>query len=111
MFEDAEKLPSGLAITADLCIVGAGAAGISLALQFAGTKLKVVLIESGGLRETDETRALYQGDVSNSPLHPPLDKYRHRVFGGSTLTWGGVVFLMTPLTLKNAHGLNIQAGQ
>ena len=90
MIEDAEKLPSGLAITADLCIVGAGAAGISLALQFAGTKLKVVLIESGGLRETDETRALYQGDVVSSPLyHLPPDQDRNRVFGGSTLTWTG----------------------
>lgn len=100
MFEDAEKLPSGLAITADLCIVGAGAAGISLALQFAGTKLKVVLIESGGLRETDETRALYQGDVSNSPLHPPLDQYRHRVFGGTTLTWGGRCVPYDPIDLE-----------
>src|SRR5947209_14494533 len=89
MFEDAEKLPSGLAITADLCIVGAGTAGISLALQFAGTKLKVLLIESGGIRETDETRALYQGEVSSPLYHPPLDRGRHRVFGGSTLTWTG----------------------
>lgn len=89
MFENAENLPSGLTIAADLCIVGAGAAGISLALQFVGTGLNVVLIESGGLRETDETRALYQGDVSSPLYHYPLDRQRNRVFGGSTLTWTG----------------------
>lgn len=73
----------------DLCIVGAGAAGIALALQFIGTGVDVVLLEAGGLAEEAATQALYQGSVADEKLHSPPDRYRQRRFGGSTTIWGG----------------------
>ena len=76
-------------ITADICIIGAGAAGISMALELIGSGLDVVVLESGGLGEESETQALYSGTVSDEQLHSPPDKYRQRRFGGTTTIWGG----------------------
>ena len=42
----------------DLCIVGAGPAGITLARSFAGTAMTVCLLESGGLDGEPDSQAL-----------------------------------------------------
>ena len=46
---------------ADVCIVGAGAAGISMALQFIGSGIEVLLLESGGLRRSPTPRRCTPG--------------------------------------------------
>ena len=48
MFIDARGIPQDQEIETDLCIVGAGAAGITLARELSGSALRVVLLESGG---------------------------------------------------------------
>ena len=47
MILDAEDLDPGSRLTADVCILGAGAAGITLARDLEGTGLQVVVLESG----------------------------------------------------------------
>jgi len=77
-------------IHADLCIVGTGAAGLSLAQAFAETRFRVCLVESGGFRYEPETQALYQGPVDGVPWLCNLDDCRLRQFGGTTSgDWGG----------------------
>lgn len=76
-------------LSADLCIVGAGAAGIAMALQFLDTKLDVLVLESGGIEAEPDTQALYEGTVADEKLHSPPDRYRERRFGGTTTIWGG----------------------
>ncbi|MGN6581864.1 MAG: FAD-dependent oxidoreductase [Bordetella sp.] len=89
MIEDANRIPAGSTLHADLCIVGAGAAGISLALALQDCGLDVVLLESGAERPDAAAQALYEGTVADARLHPPPDHYRVRRFGGSTTLWGG----------------------
>src|SRR5262245_35672680 len=89
MIDDANRLESGRALSADVCIVGAGAAGISLALQFVGAGQSVLLLECGGLELDAATQSLYEGEVADPRLHSPLHRYRQRRFGGSTTIWGG----------------------
>ena len=48
MLIDGRTLPDGERLETDLCIIGAGAAGISLALAFADRDVRVCLVESGG---------------------------------------------------------------
>ncbi len=89
MIEDAQDLPDGTPLSAQICVVGAGAAGISLALALADERVEVLLLESGGTREERATQTLYQGSVADARLHSPPDRYRQRRFGGSTTIWGG----------------------
>jgi choline dehydrogenase-like flavoprotein len=86
---DAHHLDDGAALQADLCIVGAGAAGISMALELADTPLTVLVLESGGIKAEKDTQALYAGTVAEERLHSPPDTYRQRRFGGTTTIWGG----------------------
>jgi choline dehydrogenase-like flavoprotein len=87
MIEDARSLPGDTTISADLVIVGGGAAGIALALNFVNEPFKVVLLESGGLNYERKTQALYRG--KNIGLrYEPLDLCRVRMLGGST-DWRG----------------------
>lgn len=89
MIDDALDLTAGASIRADICIVGAGAAGITLALELAGSGTSVVLLESGGLKPEKRTQRLYEGTVVNERLHSPPHRYRQRRFGGTTTIWGG----------------------
>ena len=89
MITDARKLPSGLIIECDACIVGAGAAGITLAHELRNSGKQVVLLEGGGTRLDSSIQDLYKGEVVNPEQHGPLDQYRQRRFGGTTAVWGG----------------------
>ena len=48
MHTDARELNVGSVIEGDVCIIGAGAAGISMALEWMNTPYKVILLEAGG---------------------------------------------------------------
>lgn len=86
MIIDARSLPSEEIIETDICIVGAGTAGITLARELIGRDFKVCLLESGG-RETDQkTQALYQGKNIGLPYYD-LDTARARYYGGSSNRW------------------------
>jgi len=90
---DFRELEPGTEIRADLCIIGAGAAGISLALEFAGGPLDVCVLESGGFKDQEATRDLARGEISGRP-YQALEETRMRAFGGSTNIWHGAC---TPL--------------
>jgi choline dehydrogenase-like flavoprotein len=100
MLLDARQLPAGQPLTADLCIVGAGAAGISLALQFIDSRLDVLVLESGGTEPEDAVQALYQGSVADPALHSMPDRYRQRRFGGTTTIWGGRCMPFDPIDFE-----------
>ena len=82
----------------DLCIVGAGAAGIAIARRFIGTSLRVCLLEGGGAFGEEASQALYEGVSIGSPS---LDAgtSRMRVFGGSCNLWGGGCIPFAPYDL------------
>jgi choline dehydrogenase-like flavoprotein len=86
---DADGIENGSLLQADLCIVGAGAAGITLALAFAHTTHTVIMLEAGGWQSEAATQALYDGSLAGPGSHPPLNRFRRRAFGGSTGIWGG----------------------
>ena len=76
----------------DLCIVGAGPAGITLAKAFLGSSLKVCLLESGGFEVNQKTQQLAGGEVDGpSPKIETdyLSLHSQRRFGGTGTIWGG----------------------
>jgi choline dehydrogenase-like flavoprotein len=88
MHIDARELEDHSLIEGDLCIVGAGAAGISIALQFLGSPLKVILLEGGGFQYEDRMQELYAGQTSGQRYFP-LKSIRLHYFGGTTGHWAG----------------------
>ncbi len=88
MFSDLRALENNRSLDADICIVGAGPAGISIARQFLDTGIKVCLVESGNLDPKAENQGLADGDMVSHPNHR-LRTSRDRQFGGSTNSWAG----------------------
>jgi choline dehydrogenase-like flavoprotein len=88
MIVDARVVPNDSLINCDICIVGAGAAGITIAREFLGRSVQVVLLESGWLTPDAKTQSLYTGEVTERPYFD-LDVARSRYFGGTTNLWTG----------------------
>lgn len=78
------------AVTADVAIIGSGAAGQSAARRLLARGCSVALIESGGIDHDEAAADLNRGEVVGQPYHP-LDHARLRFFGGTTAIWGGRV--------------------
>ncbi len=86
MLTDARLLPADQVIETEVCIVGAGPAGITIAREFIGHKTKVCLVESGGLDFDPQTQALSDGLTVGDPFLTILDT-RRRQFGGNSNAW------------------------
>ncbi|MCP5229431.1 FAD-dependent oxidoreductase [Accumulibacter sp.] len=76
-------------MTCDVCVIGAGAAGIALALELESQGRSVLLLEAGRRRNAGPAQALYQGTLNDPQRHLPLDQARYRQLGGTTALWGG----------------------
>lgn len=88
MIRDFQDFDDGSRFKADICIVGAGAAGIAIALEFIGTRYNVLVLEGGGFETEVETQKLYDSEVIGLP-HVGVHEGRARIFGGTTTLWGG----------------------
>jgi hypothetical protein len=86
MIIDARTLPENKTVETDVCIVGAGIAGIALAREFIGGGFRVCLLESGGLCPDRVTQALFWGENIGHPYFP-LDTARACGFGGTSNKW------------------------
>jgi choline dehydrogenase-like flavoprotein len=71
----------------DVCICGAGIAGIALALSLS-ERLEVALLEAGGYEPTEESQEVYSGR-SIGRQYFDLKTTRLRYFGGTSNNWGG----------------------
>lgn len=99
MLIDFDAVTEAPQFQADICIVGAGAAGITLALELIPTGKKILLLEGGGLDSSEASQALYQMEVV-SPRYQPTDTSRLRLFGGTTNHWEGSVRTLDPIDFQ-----------
>ena len=95
MHTDARTLENGSLIEGDLCIVGAGAAGITLALQWLSAGRRVLLLEGGGFDYDPRMQELYRGENVGLPYFP-LHAARLHYFGGTTGHWAGFCSTLDP---------------
>ena len=89
MIKDTKTEKISDVFTTDLVIVGTGAAGMSLAMEFIDSDIRVLLLEAGSENFDPSNQIPYQGEVAPPNQHGPLDKYRRRMLGGTTNVWGG----------------------
>lgn len=103
MISDARALPHDSVLDADLCIVGAGAAGITIARQLLGSGLVVCLLESGGLTCEARSQALCEAELDRPEPLPP-SYARARCFGGTTSRWSGLCRPLDPIDFEARPG-------
>jgi len=83
---DSRSLPDRHVINADVCVVGAGVAGLSLVREFIGQPFRVCLLESGGSGPDRMTQSLLWGENVGHPYYP-LDIAHASGFGGTSNRW------------------------
>ena len=86
-FAGSDTLPSRL--QCDVCIVGAGPAGITIARELAASRLRVTILESGGAERQPEADALNEIESVGWPRVMDQWLVRNRIVGGSSHSWAG----------------------
>lgn len=78
----------------DVCIAGGGVAGLVLATALADAGIYVHLLEAGGRSVEDRSQEIYAAEMAGD-THTGTTLGRFRVFGGSSVRWGGQILPFT----------------
>ncbi|MCE2927805.1 MAG: FAD-dependent oxidoreductase [Rickettsiales bacterium] len=85
-------------MSADVCVVGGGAAGIAIAMRLNKTDTNVIMIESGGFEPDKATLDLNKGSSVGLPYS--TETTRLRWFGGTTNHWEGMCAPLTDIDFE-----------
>jgi choline dehydrogenase-like flavoprotein len=96
---DLAQIDGPLDLEGEVCVIGAGAAGISLTRRLLKLGHMVVLLESGGLDYEPATADLNAGENAGEDYYD-LEDSRLRFFGGTTAIWGGRCAELDPIDLE-----------
>ena len=88
MILDINDCDPNAVLQADVCVIGSGAAGITIAREFSGTQHSVIVLEAGGELFEAPSQDPYLSLVQGLP-HGGIHKGRVRVLGGATTLWAG----------------------
>jgi len=87
----------------DVCIVGGGAAGLTLAAALADLKIQILVLEAGGSSPADWSDDILKGDALGN--HPPPQSHRVCALGGTSLRWGGGCVPLDPIDFEKRSWL------
>lgn len=112
MYLYADRFPAGIRMTDyDVCIVGAGAAGIAIARRLIGSPLRVLLLASGSSndrgRPVPAQQAIYKGTHGDflSKVDPVFsDRSRLHMYGGTTNHFGFWSRPLDPIDFRSRPG-------
>jgi GMC oxidoreductase len=85
----ADSLGGDATLSADLAVIGAGPAGIVVAMEVASRGFEVLLVESGYERFSADVQQLAEAEDLNPDLHSPMSLTTRRQVGGTSVIWGG----------------------
>ncbi len=86
---------------ADIAIIGGGTVGLLLASKLSRLGLSVICLESGGMRQDDETHPLNEV-VQTQSLYSGASEGRFRCLGGTSTRWGGALIPFLLSDVRNA---------
>jgi choline dehydrogenase-like flavoprotein len=78
----------GQRLAADVCVIGSGAAGLTLATELCESSLKMIVLAGGPEHIAAHAQALYRVDMAGLRMGG-AERLRFRAFGGSTRRWAG----------------------
>jgi len=84
---DYQTAPRDVPEFVDVLVVGSGPAGLTVAAELAGTGLRVLVVESGGV--TEDSGDPFETDSVGSPRIEPESRVRTRALGGTSEVWSG----------------------
>ncbi len=99
MLIDSAELPPDSHLEGDVAVVGAGPAGIVVALELARAGRRVLLIDSGGDSRQPETQQLGEL-VGKDPAHVSMSLASSRQIGGASNLWGGRCVPFDPIDFE-----------
>jgi choline dehydrogenase-like flavoprotein len=73
----------------DVCVIGAGPAGLACAFDCHDAGLRVLLLEAGGEHPVPGVPDVRAADILHPEFHDPIDIVAASALGGSTHWWGG----------------------
>jgi nucleoside-diphosphate-sugar epimerase/choline dehydrogenase-like flavoprotein len=85
ILEDLRVLNADSPIDTDLCIVGSGPAGWTIAEELGSSRLRILMLESGGMEREGPSDALNEIESVGAPLL----NLRDRMLGGTSSQWHG----------------------
>lgn len=110
MLTDAGSLLDGSVLEAEVCVIGAGPAGITVAREVSAAGRDVLLLDSGGREPDKASRDLAAGERVGSPYFP-LEETRQRAFGGTSHSWpwveGWRARPLDPIDLEPGRGREV----
>jgi len=99
MIVDLRRSHESTELETDLCVIGGGAAGIAIALEFLDAGAEVIVLESGGLRFGRQAERFNDGDTVGIDRRS-LTSGRARGLGGATSLWAGQCLPADPEALS-----------
>ncbi len=88
MLIDESTIATDSVVEADVCVIGAGPAGITFAREFVGSEVRVALLESGRFEYDEKSQSLGEGQLDSEYFIPgAIASGRRRQFGGTTNLW------------------------
>lgn len=90
----------------DICIIGAGAAGITIAANLEHCGKRVLLLEAGDSQLEGQTQHLYAAEQTGLRYFD-LTSCRLRFFGGTTNHWGGYCRENDPIDYEGRPDLGV----
>lgn len=91
-----------VSLDADVLIVGAGTAGLVMAVELVKKGLKVVCLESGGRQQKEDEHPLNEV-VHLKSVYDGAAHGRFRCLGGTSTRWGGALIPFLPSDLDEKH--------
>jgi choline dehydrogenase-like flavoprotein len=88
MLIDARRIAEAATVETRVCIIGAGAAGLTIAMELERQGVGAIVLESGGHAPDAATGDLYHGSNEGIP-YSFAGGCRSRYLGGSSNCWGG----------------------
>jgi len=104
MLHDFKSAAADSVISCDICIIGSGPAGTTVARALLGTGLTVCLLESGGIDFEGRSQSLSTGENRGLPYYD-LHDTRLRLFGGTAHIWGGRCAELNPIDFERRSWL------
>jgi choline dehydrogenase-like flavoprotein len=86
MFIDANEMNEGSTVRSDVCIVGSGPAGITVAKQLGRTNRRVCVLAGGSIHQDPRAQSLTVMPTTGDPYLAP-SATRFRQFGGNSNVW------------------------